>query len=101
MTIATARQGKERAPALLGQTLVVIGGSAGIGLETARIAAQNVNFAANCNCRALNIVLGKPKLEFGWNGINRLTFGHGPTGNDGTEHVGSVSVIGVGAKDPA
>jgi NAD(P)-dependent dehydrogenase (short-subunit alcohol dehydrogenase family) len=38
MTIATARQEKERAPQLLGQTVVVIGGSAGIGLETARCA---------------------------------------------------------------
>jgi hypothetical protein len=28
------------------------------------VPAQNVNFAANCNCRALNIVLGEPKLEF-------------------------------------
>jgi NAD(P)-dependent dehydrogenase (short-subunit alcohol dehydrogenase family) len=38
MTIATARQEKGRAPQLLGQTVVVIGGSAGIGLETARCA---------------------------------------------------------------
>jgi NAD(P)-dependent dehydrogenase (short-subunit alcohol dehydrogenase family) len=36
--IETARQEIERAPALLGQTLLVIGGSAGIGLETARLA---------------------------------------------------------------
>ena len=62
---------------------------------------QNENFAANCSCLALNIVLGEPKLEFGSYGINRLTFGQGPTGNDGTEHVGSESVIGVGAKAPA
>ena len=38
MATATARQEKERAPKLLGQTVVVIGGSAGIGLETARCA---------------------------------------------------------------
>jgi len=38
MTTATARQEKERVPQLLGQTVVVIGGSAGIGLETARCA---------------------------------------------------------------
>ena len=47
------------------------------------VPAQNVNFAANCNCRALNIVLGEPKLEFGWNGIN------------------SALPAGVGARDPA
>jgi NAD(P)-dependent dehydrogenase (short-subunit alcohol dehydrogenase family) len=34
--IATARPDTERAPELLGQTVVVIGGSLGIGLETAR-----------------------------------------------------------------
>jgi NAD(P)-dependent dehydrogenase (short-subunit alcohol dehydrogenase family) len=36
MTIATARPDAERAPELLGQTVLVIGGSSGIGLETAR-----------------------------------------------------------------
>ena len=36
MTTATVRVPKQRAPELLGQTVVVIGGSAGIGLETAR-----------------------------------------------------------------
>jgi NAD(P)-dependent dehydrogenase (short-subunit alcohol dehydrogenase family) len=36
MTIATTRADSERAPALLGQTVLVIGGSSGIGLETAR-----------------------------------------------------------------
>jgi NAD(P)-dependent dehydrogenase (short-subunit alcohol dehydrogenase family) len=36
MTAPTAAAGTERAPQLLGQTVVVIGGSAGIGLETAR-----------------------------------------------------------------
>ena len=36
MTTATARVGPERAGKLQGQRLVVIGGSAGIGLETAR-----------------------------------------------------------------
>jgi NAD(P)-dependent dehydrogenase (short-subunit alcohol dehydrogenase family) len=40
MTIATARPDTERTPALLGQTVVVIGGSAGIGLETARRARE-------------------------------------------------------------
>ena len=38
MTTATAAQPTERAPELRGQTVVVIGGSAGIGLETARLA---------------------------------------------------------------
>jgi NAD(P)-dependent dehydrogenase (short-subunit alcohol dehydrogenase family) len=38
MTIATARKESERAGKLLGQTVVLIGGSAGIGLETARLA---------------------------------------------------------------
>jgi NAD(P)-dependent dehydrogenase (short-subunit alcohol dehydrogenase family) len=38
MTTATARPATEREPALLGQTIVVIGGSLGIGLETARLA---------------------------------------------------------------
>jgi NAD(P)-dependent dehydrogenase (short-subunit alcohol dehydrogenase family) len=38
MTSATARPSPERAPALAGQTVLVIGGSAGIGLETARLA---------------------------------------------------------------
>ena len=36
MTTATVRIPTQRAPKLLGQTVVVIGGSAGIGLETAR-----------------------------------------------------------------
>ena len=38
MTIATARSDTEHARKLLGQTVVVIGGSSGIGLETARLA---------------------------------------------------------------
>jgi NAD(P)-dependent dehydrogenase (short-subunit alcohol dehydrogenase family) len=38
MTSATARPETERAPGLVGQTVVVIGGSSGIGLETARLA---------------------------------------------------------------
>ena len=36
MTTAAAAPNTEREPELLGQTVVVIGGSAGIGLETAR-----------------------------------------------------------------
>src|SRR5262245_28280141 len=36
MTTATTAVSAQRAPELLGQTVVVIGGSAGIGLETAR-----------------------------------------------------------------
>ena len=36
MTTATTKVSSARKPELLGQTLVVIGGSAGIGLETAR-----------------------------------------------------------------
>ena len=36
MTAPTTAAATERAPQLLGQTVVVIGGSAGIGLETAR-----------------------------------------------------------------
>ena len=36
MTTATIRDPTQRGPKLLGQTVVVIGGSAGIGLETAR-----------------------------------------------------------------
>jgi NAD(P)-dependent dehydrogenase (short-subunit alcohol dehydrogenase family) len=36
LTSATAATGVQRLPELLGQTVVVIGGSAGIGLETAR-----------------------------------------------------------------
>jgi NAD(P)-dependent dehydrogenase (short-subunit alcohol dehydrogenase family) len=38
MTMATNPIATEREPQLLGQTVVVIGGSAGIGLETARLA---------------------------------------------------------------
>jgi NAD(P)-dependent dehydrogenase (short-subunit alcohol dehydrogenase family) len=38
MSTETAASAKPREPALLGQTVVVIGGSAGIGLETARLA---------------------------------------------------------------
>ncbi len=38
MTNATAEAAGQRQPALVGQTIVVIGGSAGIGLETARLA---------------------------------------------------------------
>jgi short-subunit dehydrogenase len=34
--MTTAAAGDQREPELLGQTVVVIGGSAGIGLETAR-----------------------------------------------------------------
>jgi short-subunit dehydrogenase involved in D-alanine esterification of teichoic acids len=36
MTTATTAVSSQREPDLLGQTVVVIGGSAGIGLETAR-----------------------------------------------------------------
>jgi NADP-dependent 3-hydroxy acid dehydrogenase YdfG len=36
MTTTTVAQPNHRDPALLGQTVVVIGGSAGVGLETAR-----------------------------------------------------------------
>ncbi len=36
MSIATATLPLRREPELIGQTVVVIGGSAGIGLETAR-----------------------------------------------------------------
>ncbi len=36
MTTATTTVSTQREPQLLGQTVVVIGGSAGIGLETAR-----------------------------------------------------------------
>ena len=36
MTTSTTAAPIERAPELLGQTVVVVGGSAGIGLETAR-----------------------------------------------------------------
>ena len=36
MTAETSPARTQRAPELLGQTVVVIGGSAGIGLETAR-----------------------------------------------------------------
>ena len=36
MTTATTAVSTQRKPELLGQTVVVIGGSAGIGLETAR-----------------------------------------------------------------
>jgi NAD(P)-dependent dehydrogenase (short-subunit alcohol dehydrogenase family) len=36
MTTATAAASARREPELLGQTVVIIGGSAGIGLETAR-----------------------------------------------------------------
>ena len=38
MTAATTSESVAREPRLLGQTVVVIGGSAGIGLETARLA---------------------------------------------------------------
>ena len=38
MSTATTAFPIQREPALLGQTVVVIGGSAGIGLETARLA---------------------------------------------------------------
>ena len=36
MTTASTAAPTEREPALVGQTVVVIGGSSGIGLETAR-----------------------------------------------------------------
>ena len=36
MTVPTSAVSAQREPELLGQTVVVIGGSAGIGLETAR-----------------------------------------------------------------
>jgi len=39
MTTATVAQPNQREPELLGQTVVVIGGGAGIGLETARRAS--------------------------------------------------------------
>ena len=40
MTTATTDVSVAREPLLLGQTVVVIGGSAGIGLETARLARR-------------------------------------------------------------
>lgn len=40
MTAATPNAAFELEPRLLGQTVVVIGGSAGIGLETARLASR-------------------------------------------------------------
>jgi NAD(P)-dependent dehydrogenase (short-subunit alcohol dehydrogenase family) len=40
MTTATESASVDREPALLGQTVVLIGGSAGIGLETARLARR-------------------------------------------------------------
>ncbi len=40
MTTATTSASTQREPELLGQTVVVIGGSAGIGLETARRARE-------------------------------------------------------------
>jgi NAD(P)-dependent dehydrogenase (short-subunit alcohol dehydrogenase family) len=40
MTAATTSAAVAREPQLLGQTVVVIGGSAGIGLETARLASR-------------------------------------------------------------
>jgi NAD(P)-dependent dehydrogenase (short-subunit alcohol dehydrogenase family) len=40
MTATSTIAPPRRAPALLGQTVVVIGGSAGIGLETARRARE-------------------------------------------------------------
>jgi hypothetical protein len=40
MSIATGASPIQREPGLLGQTVVVIGGSAGIGLETARRVAR-------------------------------------------------------------
>jgi NAD(P)-dependent dehydrogenase (short-subunit alcohol dehydrogenase family) len=40
MTTATTAPAAEREPELLGQTVVLIGGSAGIGLETARLARR-------------------------------------------------------------
>ncbi|MGZ3447415.1 MAG: SDR family NAD(P)-dependent oxidoreductase, partial [Myxococcaceae bacterium] len=44
MSTATTASPPQRAPELLGQTVVVIGGSAGIGLETARRArAEGAN----------------------------------------------------------
>jgi short-subunit dehydrogenase involved in D-alanine esterification of teichoic acids len=39
MSTATTASPSQREPELLGQTIVVIGGSAGIGLETARRAS--------------------------------------------------------------
>jgi len=41
MTTATARPATEREPVLLGQTVLVIGGTSGIGLETARLARED------------------------------------------------------------
>ena len=38
MTTATTPVSTQREPQLLGKTVVLIGGSAGIGLETARLA---------------------------------------------------------------
>jgi NAD(P)-dependent dehydrogenase (short-subunit alcohol dehydrogenase family) len=40
MTTAPTNVAATREPQLLGQTVVVLGGSAGIGLETARLAAS-------------------------------------------------------------
>jgi NAD(P)-dependent dehydrogenase (short-subunit alcohol dehydrogenase family) len=49
MTTTTTAVSTQREPELLGQTVVVIGGSAGIGLETARRA--RAEGAAHPACR--------------------------------------------------
>ena len=46
MATATTAVSTQREPELLGQTVVVIGGSAGIGLETARIVHNKQEFVS-------------------------------------------------------
>ena len=47
MTTATTSESVAREPRLLGQTVVVIGGSAGIGLETARLARRRAQTSSS------------------------------------------------------
>jgi NAD(P)-dependent dehydrogenase (short-subunit alcohol dehydrogenase family) len=59
MSTATTGAVTQREPVLLGQTVVVIGGSAGIGLETARRArAEGADVIVTGLLQALRVAAG-------------------------------------------
>jgi NAD(P)-dependent dehydrogenase (short-subunit alcohol dehydrogenase family) len=77
MTIATARSATERTPELLGQTVVVIGGTSGIGLETARRArgegADMILTARNADrLQSVGLELGASIAAFDATDFDRL-----------------------------
>ena len=63
MATATTAVSTQREPELLGQTVVVIGGSAGIGLETARIVHNRPEFVSTFRSPVLHRDPFEPEIS--------------------------------------